>query len=198
LRTPLTSLRTNVDVLRHHPDLSEADRRAVVADLHAETEELTGLVDEIVSLAVGEAADEPRQELDLAELARELSARYERRTGRPITVDAEPTLVVAQQVGVQRALSCLLDNARKFDTGDGPIEVSVGAGGIAVADRGPGIPEAELDLVFDRFHRSDEARTMPGSGLGLSIVRDVAERHGGTVFARNRDGGGAVVGFTLA
>jgi two-component system sensor histidine kinase MprB len=74
----------------------------------------------------------------------------------------------------------------------------VGDGGVAVADRGSGIPEAELPLVFDRFHRADEARALPGSGLGLSIVRDVARRHGGDAFARNREGGGAVVGFTLA
>jgi two-component system, OmpR family, sensor histidine kinase MprB len=197
LRTPLTSLRTNVEVLRRHPELPEPERQAVIADLHAETQELTGLVNEIVSLAVGETADEPRQELDLAELAGDVATRYQRRTGRPITVIAEPTQVTAQRAGVQRALSCLLDNARKFDPGDGPIEVTVGPGGMSVADRGPGIAEAELDAVFERFHRSDDARAMPGSGLGLSIVRDVAERHGGTVFARNRDGGGAVVGFTL-
>jgi two-component system sensor histidine kinase MprB len=97
---------------------------------------------------------------------------------------------------VQRAISCLLDNACKFDP-SGTIEVTVGAAGIAVADRGPGIPEHELPLVFDRFHRADDARSMPGSGLGLSIVREVARRHGGEAFARNRDGGGAVVGFRL-
>jgi two-component system sensor histidine kinase MprB len=110
---------------------------------------------------------------------------------------AEPTPVVAQRAAVQRALSCLLDNATKFDSSGAPIEVSVREGGIAVADRGTGIPASELALVFERFHRTDEARTMPGSGLGLSIVRDVAERHGGSVFARNREGGGAVVGFRL-
>jgi two-component system, OmpR family, sensor histidine kinase MprB len=198
LRTPLTSLRTNVDVLRRHPDLSQPDREAVLADLHAEAEELTGLVNEIVALAVGELADEPKEQLDLTELARDLSGRYERRTGRRIIVVGEQTPVVAQRAAVQRALSCLLDNARKFDPGDGPIEVTVDDDGIAVADHGPGIPEGELALVFDRFHRADEARSMPGSGLGLSIVRDVAERHGGRAFARNRSGGGAVVGFTLS
>ncbi len=185
-------------MLRRHPDLSQPEREAVLADLHAEAEELTGLVNEVVALAVGELADEPKEQLDLTELARDLSGRYERRTGRRIIVVGEPTPVVAQRAAVQRALSCLLDNARKFDPGDGPIEVTVGDDGIAVADRGPGIPEAELALVFDRFHRSDEARSMPGSGLGLSIVRDVAERHGGGVFARNRAGGGAVVGFRLS
>jgi two-component system, OmpR family, sensor histidine kinase MprB len=198
LRTPLTSIRTNLDVMRRHPDLSSTDRDAVVADIHAEVEQLTELVNEIVSVSVGDVVDEPQEEFDLAELATEVAARYERRSGRDIVVVAEPSCVVAQRGAVQRALSCLLDNATKFDPSGAAIDVTVREGGIAVADRGMGIPERELGLVFERFHRSDEARTMPGSGLGLSIVRDVAERHGGNVFARNRDGGGAVVGFSLS
>jgi two-component system sensor histidine kinase MprB len=197
LRTPLTSIRTNLDVMRRHPDLSATDREAVVADIHAEVEQLTELVDEIVAVSVGDIVDEPREPLDLAELATDVTARYQRRSGRDIVVVAEPTPVVAQRAAVQRALSCLLDNATKFDPSGAPIEVSVRDRGIAVADRGMGIPDNELALVFERFHRAEEARTMPGSGLGLSIVRDVAERHGGSVFARNRDGGGAVIGFRL-
>ena len=197
LRTPITSIRTNLDVMRRHPDLSDADRAAVVEDLHAEVEQLTELVNEIVAVSVGDVVDEPPEQLDLAEVASDVAARYQRRSGREIVVVAEPSVVVAQRSPVQRALSCLLDNATKFDPSGAPIEVSVGDGGIAVADRGPGIPENELALVFERFHRTDDARAMPGSGLGLSIVRDVAERHGGTAFARNRDGGGAVVGFRL-
>jgi two-component system sensor histidine kinase MprB len=66
-----------------------------------------------------------------------------------------------------------------------------------VLDHGPGVPEGESELVFDRFHRSDEARSMPGSGLGLSIVRDVVEAHGGSVHATNRPDGGADIGFQL-
>jgi two-component system sensor histidine kinase MprB len=112
-------------------------------------------------------------------------------------VESTPSPVVAQRSGVQRAVSSLLDNARKFDTTGGPIDVRVGAGVVTVSDRGPGIPEQELPLIFERFHRAEEARTMPGSGLGLAIVRDVALRHGGDVFAHPRDGGGAVVGFRL-
>jgi two-component system, OmpR family, sensor histidine kinase MprB len=198
LRTPLTSIRTNLDVMRRHPDLAPDDRQAVVEDVHAEVEQLTGLVNEIVAVSIGDVVDEPREQLDLAELATDVAARYERRSGREIVVVAQPTPVLAQKAAVQRALSCLLDNATKFDPSGAPIEVSVGNGGIAVADRGMGIPDSELALVFERFHRADEARSMPGSGLGLSIVRDVAARHGGSVFARNRDGGGAVVGFRLS
>ncbi len=65
-------------------------------------------------------------------------------------------------------------------------------------DRGPGIPDAALPRIFDRFYRAPDVTSLPGSGLGLAIVRDVAQSHGGTAFARNRPGGGAEVGFTVA
>lgn len=201
LRTPLTSLRTNLDTLRRYPTLGDDDRAAIVADLRAETEELTDLLNEIVAVASGEVANEPATSFDLAAVAGETARRYERRTGRSIVVHARPTPVVAQRAGVQRAISCLLDNACKFDTSGGPVELRVeervDGDAVTVLDRGPGIPVDELDRVFDRFHRVEDARTLPGSGLGLSIVRDVARRHGGDAFAANRDDGGAAVGFRL-
>jgi len=68
---------------------------------------------------------------------------------------------------------------------------------LTVADTGPGIDEADRPHVFDRFYRAAESRAMPGSGLGLSIVREVALAHGGAPFAFRRDGGGSVIGFTV-
>jgi two-component system sensor histidine kinase MprB len=197
LRTPLTSLRTNLDVLRRYPDLSAEERNQIVDDLHAETEELVELVNELVAVASGAADDEPVETFSLGDAARELAERYERRTGREVRVTADRSLVRAQRAAVQRAISNLLDNARKFDASGGPIEVEVGAGTLLVLDRGPGIPEHDRELIFERFHRAPEARTLPGSGLGLSIVRDVVERHGGRVLAEGRSGGGASVGFHL-
>ncbi|MDW3214070.1 MAG: HAMP domain-containing sensor histidine kinase [Ilumatobacteraceae bacterium] len=197
LRTPLTSLRTNLDTLRRYPDLSDADRRAIVDDLHAETQELTSLVDEVVAVAVGGARDEPATSFDLVDVVTEQADRYARRTDRVIEVDGASDVVTAHRSAVQRAVSCLLENATKFDTTGGPIVVTVGDDTVTVLDRGTGIPEADLDRVFDRFHRSDAARAMSGSGLGLSIVREVAQHHGGDAFASNRPGGGAAVGFRL-
>jgi two-component system sensor histidine kinase MprB len=75
--------------------------------------------------------------------------------------------------------------------------VVVEAGAVTVLDRGPGIAPGDETRVFDRFYRAEAARSRPGSGLGLSIVRDVAVRNGGTVIAKPRPGGGAVVGFRL-
>lgn len=197
LRTPLTSVRTNLDTLRRYPHLSPIDRSDIIDDLHAETEELTGLVNEIIAVASGDAEHEAESAFDLGDLAVELAARAERRFDRRIVVSAVSSPVVAQRGAVERAVSNLLDNAHKFDRSGSLIDVTVTAGCIEVADRGPGISEPDLPNVFDRFGRAEQARSLPGSGLGLSIVRDVARRHGGVAFARNRDGGGAIVGFRL-
>lgn len=197
LRTPLTSLRTNLDTLRRYPGLSDADRSTIVDDLHAETRELTSLVDEVVAVATRGSRDEPATSFDLLEVAAEQAKRYARRTGRQVEVDGASSVVTAQRSGVQRAISCLLENATKFDTSGGTIEITVGDDAVTVLDRGSGIPEGDLDRVFDRFHRADAARAMPGSGLGLSIVREVARQHGGDAFASNRPDGGASVGFRL-
>jgi two-component system sensor histidine kinase MprB len=197
LRTPLTSLRTNLDVLLRYPDLPPDQRRQVVDDLHAETEELVHLVDEVVAVASGWLDDDVFEPFSLGDVTRDLAARYERRSGREVRVEADESPVDGQIGAVQRAISNLLDNARKFDPSGGAIDVRVSNGTVEVLDRGPGIADGEHALVFERFHRSAEARTLPGSGLGLSIVRDVVERHHGTVRVASRDGGGAVVGFVL-
>ncbi|MEQ8440247.1 MAG: HAMP domain-containing sensor histidine kinase [Ilumatobacter fluminis] len=197
LRTPLTSLRTNLDVLDRYPDLSDDDRREIVRDLRAEVDELTDLVDEVVTVATGESSDEPAVELRLDELVADVAERYGRRTGRTIELSSRPTTVTAQRSAVQRAVSCLLDNATKFDPSDEAISVTVAEATVTVADRGPGIDSSDLPYVFERFYRADVDRTRPGSGLGLSIVDAVARRHGGRAFADQRVGGGAEVGFRL-
>lgn len=201
LRTPLTSLRTNLDVLERHPSMGDEDRAAILADLRAETDELTHLVDEIVTVASGSFADEPYEQVDVASIARDVASRFERRAERPVVVTGSSPTLLGQPGSLQRAVSCLVENACKFDRSDQPIEVTIEVVGggvvVTVADHGPGIPAAELDRVFDRFHRAVDARTMPGSGLGLSIVRDIARRHGGEAFAGNRPEGGALVGFRI-
>ena len=197
LRTPLTSVRTNLAVLRRHPDLDPETRRKVLDDLHAEVEELVVLVEEVVALAHGAVDDTPATRVELGQLARTVAERAERRHGRPVLVTADRSAVEAPVPAVERAMSNLIDNAAKFDQSGGPIEVVVDAGAVTVLDRGPGIPAGDEDRVFDRFYRAEGARSRPGSGLGLSIVRDVAARNGGSVIATPRPGGGAVVGFRL-
>ena len=91
----------------------------------------------------------------------------------------------------------LIENSVKFDSSGQPIVVECSRGQVTVADRGPGIPPTDLPYIFDRFFRADDARSRPGSGLGLSIVDEIVRAHGGTTGAWNQPGGGAVVGFSL-
>ncbi|GAB7184911.1 HAMP domain-containing sensor histidine kinase [Kitasatospora sp. Ki12] len=198
LRTPLTSLRTNLSVLPAMDRLPPAERAALMADLTDEARELSQLVEELVALAADHRADEHPTEVVLSEVVRGAAAQVRRRSDREILVDADDTVVIARPDALARAVGNLLDNAAKFDpAGAGPIEVVVRGLRVEVRDRGPGIDEADLDRVFDRFYRATAARSLPGSGLGLAIVHEVARAHGGTAFAVNREGGGAVIGFTL-
>ncbi|MFC8097250.1 ATP-binding protein [Streptomyces sp. NPDC057363] len=206
LRTPLTSLRTNISLLRRIDELPPAAREELVADLGQEARELTDLVNELVELAAGQWAGEPPQPVDVARIADDVAAVARRRTGREIHVRAGggTTTAEGRPAMLTRAISNLVENAAKFDPdGTGPIEVVVagralpGTVRVEVLDRGPGIRDADLARVFDRFYRAADARSRPGSGLGLSIVREVALAHGGAPFAYRRDGGGSVIGFTV-
>nr|WP_245766656.1 HAMP domain-containing sensor histidine kinase [Streptomyces colonosanans] len=220
LRTPLTSLRTNISLLRRIDELPPAAREELVADLAQESRELTDLVNELVALAAGQSDTEPVQRLTLADVAEDAATIARRRTGRGIVVRVTgDTTVDGRASALQRAVSNLLENAAKFDRdGEAPVEIVVtgpehpprledsdepdtgpplGSVRVEVLDRGPGIAEGDLMRVFDRFYRAADARSLPGSGLGLSIVREVATSHGGAPFAYRREGGGAVIGFTV-
>ena len=205
LRTPLTSLRTNISLLRRIDELPPATREELVADLSLEARELTDLVNELVDLAAGQSDTEPPQQVDLADIAEDVAGLARRRTGRDITVRASgDTTTVGRPGMLQRAISNLVENAAKFDrAGQTPIEISIsgparpGTVRVEVLDRGPGVSETDLFRIFDRFYRAADARSLPGSGLGLSIVREVALAHGGAPFALRRDGGGSVIGFTV-
>ena len=137
---------------------------------------------------VGLAASRPREPDD----GRQHVARVRRRApGVGFEVDVEPWFVVGELAGVERAVTNLLDNAAKWSPAGGAVTVRMAGGTLVVDDEGPGISAEDLPHVFDRFYRSSESRSMPGSGLGLSIVRQVAERHSGTVEAGASPSGGA-------
>ncbi len=197
LRTPLTSVRTNLAVLRRHPDLDPATRAKVIDDLHAETEELVALVEEVVAVAHGWSDEAPAERVALASLVRGIAVRAERRRSRPVHVVADDSVVNVPPAALERAISNLIDNATKFDVSGGPIDVTVVEGVVTVLDRGPGIDPVDRARVFDRFYRADGARSLPGSGLGLSIVRAVAEGSGGSVEVADRPGGGTAVSLRL-
>lgn len=197
LRTPLTSLRTNVDVMRKHANMPTEMRDRVLDDLDSEVAELTSLVEEVVAVASGAAAAEPMRPVAVAEVMEAGAERIRRRYSREITVSSDASVVMAQRSQLERAVTNLLDNAAKFDNSTQPIELFGTNGRIAVRDHGPGIADADMPRVFDRFYRSVGTRSLPGSGLGLSIVTEAAAALGGTTFAENHGDGGAVVGLQL-
>jgi two-component system, OmpR family, sensor histidine kinase MprB len=102
-------------------------------------------------------------------------------------------LVRGQPARVARAVSNLLDNARKWSPPGGTVEIGLGGGVLTVRDHGPGFAPEDLPHVFQRFYRAKAARGMQGSGLGLAIVRQTAEANGGRVEATNADDGGALL-----
>jgi two-component system sensor histidine kinase MprB len=199
LRTPLATLRTNIETLGRTEDLDPAERKRLVADVTQELEEMTELVGDIVELARAPGQDAvARQDVALDELTRDAIERAQRRA-REMRFEQrlEPSIVHADAQRLGRAISNMLDNACKWSPEDGAVEVQVADGRVTVRDHGPGFPADDLDKVFDRFWRADEARGTPGSGLGLAIVQRVAEEHDGKAMASNAADGGAVVSLEL-
>jgi len=197
LRTPLTSIRTNLDMLDRYGELDPSDRREMVLSMRTEVDELTALVNEIVQAASGEADDVEPERVELGPVVGAVAERVARRTEREIRVVADGSVAEVRIDALRRAVSNLLDNAAKFDSSGGPIDVSIVDGVITVADRGPGIPEGERARVLDRFHRAESAKSLPGSGLGLAIVDEFARAHGGAVTIAGRPGGGAEVSLRI-
>jgi two-component system sensor histidine kinase MprB len=198
MRTPLTSLRSNVELLRQIDRLPAPERGEVVADVLTDIDELSSLLGELVDLASDLTAAEPQERVALGDLARATAARTERRTERLVTVnDATAVPIVGRPRQLERAISNLVDNAVKYSRNDTNVDIVVVGTTVTVYDRGRGIPEDDVARIFDRFYRAVDVRSAPGSGLGLSIVEEIVRSHGGNVFARNREGGGAAVGFAV-
>ena len=198
LRTPVTSLRTNLEVLLRNPDLDPAERTPLLGDLIEQSAELGALIEDLLESARnGDGSGDP---VPLA-LDQLVGTEIERCATRHPDVHfqqrLEPCVVAGREKRLSRAVVNLLDNAVKWSPPAAIIEVTLAEGELSVHDHGPGFSEEDLPHVFDRFYRSPAARAVPGSGLGLSIVRKVAGEHGGTARARNAADGGAVVTLAL-
>jgi len=199
LQTPLTSLRTNVEVLAGQPGMREPERRRLLTDISQQCAELTALMDNLVELA--RDTDAPTEETSEIDLDRLVSAAVDRARLRApdvrIELDLEPTRIEGRRQQLERALVNVLDNACKWSPEDGTVEVGLHGGTITVRDHGLGIEAQDLPRVFDRFYRAPAARAMPGSGLGLTIVRRVVDGHGGSVTLGPAASGGTVARIHL-
>jgi two-component system sensor histidine kinase MprB len=196
LRTPLATVQANVELLSRAGELPAEDRAELRADLLSQLRELTRLVGDLVELARERPPESELEELDLAELVAGCVERA-RRHGR-LETSLQPSPVRGDRARLERAVTNLLDNARKWSPPDGTVHVAVADGEVVVRDEGPGIDDADRPYVFDRFYRSAESRRLPGSGLGLAIVRQAAEMHGGAAWAAPpRNGSGAELHLRL-
>ncbi|AOW91824.1 two-component sensor histidine kinase [Rhodococcus sp. WMMA185] len=208
LRTPLTSLRTNMELLiassrpgaRHIPD---EDMAELHADVIAQIEELSQLVGNLVDLAREDAPETVFERVDLSEVVDRCLERVRRRRNEiDFTAVTIPWFVYGDYAGLSRAVLNVFDNAAKWAPAGSDVRVKMGPAGngllaLTVDDAGPGIPEEDRELIFDRFYRSTASRSMPGSGLGLAIVRQVVIKHGGTISVDVSERGGALIRIVL-
>lgn len=192
LRTPLARMRVALELLPgdQRPEL----RTRLAKDIA----ELDGLIGELLLAGRLDAQAGPvhSEEVDLLALAAEEALEYGAEvSGEPVTVRGDPRLL-------RRLVRNLLENARRHAAGL-PARVTVrrahGGVQVQVADQGPGVPEAERERIFEPFYRLAGAReTGEGAGLGLALVRQIAQRHGGTARCTARAGGGTVFEVDLA
>lgn len=203
LRSPLARLQAAVGLARQQPE-SLADW---LNRIDLEAERMDRLVGELLTLSRLEAGVPAGKEerFDLSELLITVveDARFEAETlGRQVSLASDPgTFILGQPELLQRAIENVIRNAVRH-TGEGTaVEVASKAEGgwlrVRVSDRGSGVPEAELEAIFQPFRRGSQARQGDGHGLGLAIARRVVEAHGGRVSAANRPGGGLVVTLEL-
>lgn len=214
LRTPLTTLRTNIALLERTEGIPAQSRAVLQRAVGEELLSMQALVADLVDLARGAERQDPSEQVDLHAIVSEaVDAARRHWPGVTFAISAgspsaHPSGVVdGSHARLERLVSVLLDNAGKYGGAardvDGTAPVDVGlrveesAVELTVADRGAGIPEDELERVFDRFYRSPTARSLPGSGLGLAIAQQIVAAHHGTISASRRDGGGTLVSVRL-
>ncbi|MGI5218704.1 sensor histidine kinase [Nocardia sp. CA-290969] len=191
LRSPIASLRTQLEVAQAHPGLLELD------GLLGDTVRLEHLAADLLLLARLDAGEKPRTErMDLAAL---IAGELARRVGDRVPVESEPAAeslpITGSGTQIARVLGNLVDNAQRHAATVVRVTLGQAAGRavLVVADDGPGVPAADRNRIFQRFVRLDDARSRDegGAGLGLAIVRDVVERHGGEIRVEDDASGGA-------
>jgi two-component system OmpR family sensor kinase len=196
LRTPLTSILANLELLEADLD---GEQREMAASALRSSRRMRRLVADLLLLARADAGREaPKAPVDLAAVAREAAAEAAALSAQhTVAVDApDPVLIEGVADDLHRLAGNLVENALIHTPGGTPVTVSVRREGEAavleVSDRGPGVPPAMRERVFERFARgAGDAAPSGGSGLGLAIVRAVAEAHDATVELDDAEGGGA-------
>lgn len=210
LRTPLTSIRTNIELLlavERRPELAHRlppeERAKLLRDLDAQVGELATLTTELVELAREESTREGTEPVELTDVIEAALGRARiRAPGLTFLTDLAPVTVTGRPGELERMVLNVLDNAAKWSPPGATVHIRLVTDGpgwsrMTVTDAGPGIDEADLPYVFDRFYRAPAARALPGSGLGLAIVAQTAAQHGGSVTAGAHQPRGTVITIRL-
>tara|TARA_B110000444_G_scaffold79000_1_gene74728 strand:+ start:159 stop:1577 length:1419 start_codon:yes stop_codon:yes gene_type:complete len=197
LRTPLTSLRTNIEFMSRAEKLSNEEKSQITDDILFELDELTDLVSELVDLATDRHQMEAPSVVDFSDIVKRVVERHMRRSDCFFVVDTELCKIKVEPSLAERAVSNLISNAVKWSPSAGIVEVTVRDGSLTVRDHGPGIAEEETELIFERFYRSASSPSAEGSGLGLSIVRHIAESFGGSTQVVEHQGDGAAIALSF-
>jgi signal transduction histidine kinase len=209
IRSPLTSIRGFLRAVLEG-DVPPEKTDYYIGIVMDESERLIRLADNILdySLTQERSVSLDKTDFDINGLIRRIALSFERRaTEKNISLSCrfarETDMVRADAEKIGRVVYNLLDNAVKFIPEGGEITVETRAEGgmlrVCVSDDGPGIAPEELPRVFERFYKGDPSRNedKKGSGLGLSIVKEIIRAHGGRITAENNPGGGCVFAFTL-
>ena len=210
LRTPVTSVVGYTEMLMDGIGGEvNADQRDMLTRIRRNGQRLMVLIEDLLTASRLESGASRLElsDLDLRTCAQEAvdglhPLLRDRDLSVELVLDAEPLMVLADAAQVERLVANLLSNAVKFTPDGGSVTVTAGRAGrlatLAVADTGMGVPEDEQDQLFSRFFRSSTAqrRAIPGTGIGLSIVRAIASQHGGSVSAVSKEGSGST--FTLS
>lgn len=198
LKNPLAAIRSSTELLAEVED--PADRQRFLAMAQKEVARMEGLLSSLREITEIDAQLETERTgtvaLDglLKEIVEARCLRADNAVEIKLDAPSEPVLVRASPERLTQVFENLLDNAASFSPAGGTVEVRLGRDGtVQVDDRGPGIPEAHLDRIFDRFfrYRPREASRNGHTGLGLAIVKAIVDGYGGSITARNRPEGGA-------
>ena len=194
LRTPIASLRTNIEVLLASHATANGSEAALLQDVVEQLEELSSVVSDLIELARGDMPTQATEDVDLDAVLSEALVRARRHAPRiAFDDDISPSTIVGSPERIGRAINNVLDNAAKFSAPGSVVEVRSSERTVIVRDHGPGVAPEDLPHLFDRFYRGQGNAHINGSGLGLAIVKQVVDSHGGSVAAALATGGGLEV-----
>jgi len=212
LRTPITILRTNLDLVMSSPEEDVGSQLPWLENAYKETERMEKLITDLLFLARTDLkqTDIEFTKTDISELLNEIvlsvsPAASEQNIGISLITENTPLYIFADKSKIEQLMLIILDNALQYTPDGGSITVSAGSYNgmvnVSVTDTGIGISEEDIDKIFDRFYRADKARSrrQGGTGLGLSIAKFIVEAHKGTISARSTLGNGTVIeiGFPI-